>query len=620
MFQLSIAGRFMYNYLAVGAVVVIASVNGAVVSYGCQHFLAKIKQETVAAQPAPFHTDYERRACKFAKSWLNNTVQTSFDLKDSGHSFPANNANLSMYDILSYTIQSAKIPKNTQFLFSEKILEVKQLPDEDIEVRFRGTVVAVQAQRPSFDFEVGLVLKKESSQFKVIGLTVFKADRLVRFLEQSSNVTGTVLSERAIAQLKLCRMKLNERKNDEALKLANCVLSEDKKNAVAYYYKAWAHHRLHDQVSADFYINRALELRPEFLEAYLFRADTNDRDFADLDDTSDYDTAIKIDPTNETSYIKRGVLLRYTDQPRAFRDFEVALQLNPRSTDAYIARAALFKQLREYDAALWDSNAAIFFEPENELAHCARAKTLFWSEALLEYNTAIEIAPRNPNIYLERARHFWRGGEYDRALADYETACRLDSKSFDSHFSRGMLLSELKRHKEAEKALTKAIQTVKRESDRTQFLSYRIAERLKLDDKLGALEDCNRALAHLPDRPTSYAQRAEVFNHFKDYDYAIVDYSTSLQLEKNDSPFRAETHISRAQVYKSRGQLTAALRDYDEAVKLSSQLKPDESKYRDKRTPENYWDRMIIRFQLGQYSAGATGFAEAIAACFKSST
>ena len=91
---------------------------------------------------------------------------------------------------------------------------------------------------------------------------------------------------------------------------------------------------------------RAIEIKPDFVDPYMGRAEVLIVEKADLDGgIRDYDKAISLDPTKGKAYSARGEALRLKGRlDRAMIDHEEALRLNP-SAESYGNRALTWKSL-----------------------------------------------------------------------------------------------------------------------------------------------------------------------------------------------------------------------------------------------------------------------------------
>jgi tetratricopeptide (TPR) repeat protein len=124
---------------------------------------------------------------------------------------------------------------------------------------------------------------------------------------------------------------------------------KDPTNAEAYYYEALVCEKVFSTETVKLLnlkmsnLNKAIELNPNYVEAYFYRGleKFNLNDF--LGAISDYDMAIEIDKNNYETYAYRGVAkFQLKDNSGALNDFNKAIEINPKYAFAYGSRG-IFK-------------------------------------------------------------------------------------------------------------------------------------------------------------------------------------------------------------------------------------------------------------------------------------
>ncbi|MGV3526749.1 MAG: tetratricopeptide repeat protein [Candidatus Sericytochromatia bacterium] len=156
-----------------------------------------------------------------------------------------------------------------------------------------------------------------------------------------------------------------------------------------------------------------------------------------------------------------------------------------------------------------------------------------YAKAQVCFENAIRFQSDFAEAYLSRGIVFKGLGNSTAALADYETALRLNPQLVSARMSRAML-----------------------------FLSRKQYDR--------ALGDYNALLAqsHSPSVMGSlYASRGLVRHLQGQADAAIADYTQAIRLHPEDSQLPL---LNRAALWQKRGDLAAALADYDQVMALDS--------------------------------------------------
>ncbi len=113
---------------------------------------------------------------------------------------------------------------------------------------------------------------------------------------------------------------------------------------------------------------------------------------------ADYDKAIQLKPDYVEAYYNRG--LAYVGDPgRAIADYDKAIQLRPDYSDAYANRGLAYYNKGDYDRAIADYDEAIQLAPPG----------------------------RGGVVYYVRGLAYERKGENDKAVADFKKAIELTS-------------------------------------------------------------------------------------------------------------------------------------------------------------------------------------------------
>jgi tetratricopeptide (TPR) repeat protein len=142
--------------------------------------------------------------------------------------------------------------------------------------------------------------------------------------------------------------------------------------------------------------------------------------------------AIQIDPNFAEAYRARGDAWQAAGQSdAALADFAKAISIDPAEWMAYLSRGMLWSERGDTQRAIADFTQSIHLHPTAKtyyrrgLAYQALADA---KNALADYNLAIERDPSAPYVYLARARAKRESGDLSGAAQDQETAERLGMK------------------------------------------------------------------------------------------------------------------------------------------------------------------------------------------------
>jgi tetratricopeptide (TPR) repeat protein len=186
---------------------------------------------------------------------------------------------------------------------------------------------------------------------------------------------------------------------------------------------------------------------------------------------ADFDRALERDPVNPRTLEWRArAHAQMGRHDNAITDLSGALALNPSAAELYLARADAYAATGDMRHAVADREEALRLSPEQygqwmarekapattppatpavaspkpevvaavappkptlpPATHYQRSRDLIskgaYAEALAEINQAIELDAKNPLFYNTRGYGYYLLKDYKRAIADYDTALRLD--------------------------------------------------------------------------------------------------------------------------------------------------------------------------------------------------
>lgn len=201
--------------------------------------------------------------------------------------------------------------------------------------------------------------------------------------------------------------------------------------AAILYNRGRAYYDISDFVNALKNFNRAIEINPNFFEAFTNRGLVY-HDMEDFDKAiENYAQAIRINPNYEIAYCNRGMIYQdRKEDDRALSDYNRALTINPNYTDAYNGRGIIYAKRQEYNKALDDFNKIITINPGDSEAYTNRG--IIYKEigelglAIKDHNQAIKINPNAAEAYVNRAVVYYMQGKYDKAWSDVHSTQKLN--------------------------------------------------------------------------------------------------------------------------------------------------------------------------------------------------
>ena len=183
------------------------------------------------------------------------------------------------------------------------------------------------------------------------------------------------------------------------------VVYEEKSNlntAEEYFYRGRENSNKGFIIEAIADYTQAIQLNPNFAEAYIGRAickgELNDHNGAIADNTQ----AIKLNPNHLFAYTNRGISKNYLkDYYGAISDFTKAIEIDPNFADGYYNRGSTKDELKDYNGAIADNTKAIELNPNYAEAYNNRAICKYFTK---DYNGSCQDARKAQDLGLDATR------------------------------------------------------------------------------------------------------------------------------------------------------------------------------------------------------------------------
>jgi len=213
----------------------------------------------------------------------------------------------------------------------------------------------------------------------------------------------------------------------------------------AYFWRGRAHHRMQDfdheivpgiDRGADFEsaladYNQTIRLDPENIWAYISRSLLHQETGNFALAMGDRSQAIRLDPNNALAYVNSGTLHNAMgNHTQAIADFDKALHIDPNYAAAYYNRGFTHKAMGNHALAIADLTEAIRLNPHYAVAYNNRgaAHNAMGNHALAiaDLTEAIRLDPNFAAAHINRGAAHNARGNLNRAIADFETALRIE--------------------------------------------------------------------------------------------------------------------------------------------------------------------------------------------------
>jgi len=117
------------------------------------------------------------------------------------------------------------------------------------------------------------------------------------------------------------------------------------------------------------YLNNAIKLNPNYVDAYGIRGDIYENLRQYQRAIEDFNQEIRLKPNAEIYYTRGTTYFKLNNYQRAIEDFSETIRLQPNNADAYKNRGVTYKLLLQYQRAIEDFNKVISLKPDNDEAY-----------------------------------------------------------------------------------------------------------------------------------------------------------------------------------------------------------------------------------------------------------
>lgn len=251
--------------------------------------------------------------------------------------------------------------------------------------------------------------------------------------------------------------------------------------AIAYYNRGWLKGQLHEFGAGIADLDEALRMKPRDAHAYFLRgtlkSQCNQFDAA----IADLDEAIRLKPDYSDAYAVRDLAvegiagldrikqsLQLLDKSLRLEDDEDNSDTPPQSIEEFLQRlenneerlkednpsmyhlasGGAYAMNEEYESAIIHFNTAIQLNPNYAEAYASRGKAKFhlgkFAEAIADCDTALRLQPpANADdfrsvVYLSRAQAKANLKQYESAIVDFDESIRLTPEDASAYFYRGV--------------------------------------------------------------------------------------------------------------------------------------------------------------------------------------
>ncbi|HLX17519.1 MAG TPA: tetratricopeptide repeat protein [Bradyrhizobium sp.] len=323
----------------------------------------------------------------------------------------------------------------------------------------------------------------------------------------------------------------------EAEQICLKMLSADPGSAATLNLLAVIHTSLGRHDAALSCCDRALALRPDFIQALSNRGAVLKQMRRYDEALASYDRALALKPDHaEVLNNRAGVLQELARYGEALGCHDRALALRGDYPEALNNRGVTLRALGRHAEALTSFDAALALRPDFVEALVNRGIAHYdlkrFGEALADYDRALSLRPDNADALNNRGNALDKLGRREEALASYDGALKLQPHHAEALYNRGAVLHKLLRLNEALASYDRALAL---RSDYPEALAGRGATLSDQGQFDQALASYDRAIALKADYVQAYVNRGATLHELRRSDEALKDFERALALEPDNA-------------------------------------------------------------------------------------
>lgn len=279
-----------------------------------------------------------------------------------------------------------------------------------------------------------------------------KTIHLIILLLVFSLQSCTEVKEASTENIEEAAEYFNQNEFEKALTAADELLKSKPDDYFLWVVKGRALFALDKQTEGIEAINKAIEINPEYYQAFGYRATMYNVIGENEKALSDVNVAIKADKSNvDLLKLKTNIFYAFGEYKAAVAGFSQVLGVNPNDHEALVYRAISNKKLQQNETVLADFEKAIAANPDYAFAYEARADYYTYTladkfaEAVKDYTKAINIVTAEKTdknqafLYNNRGFAAYQLKNFDDALTDINKSLKLFADNAYAYKNRALV-------------------------------------------------------------------------------------------------------------------------------------------------------------------------------------
>lgn len=255
------------------------------------------------------------------------------------------------------------------------------------------------------------------------------------------------------------------------------------------------------------------------------------------------------------------------ENEKALEYFTKDITENPNSAYSYFYLSVMYALNDKFDLAKEHIDKALLNFPETSTTMRSKSYAVKGDieyrlkntdQTFTNYALAIQLRPKETNLYLDRGQYYFELNQLDKAEADFKTVLAIDSTNIYGYGGLGRNYLKQKRYDLAEQNLTKAIQLNKLYYMALQLRAQTYFEQHRYKE---AILDMVEVISLEPEDSDSRDQFLTY--SLQNYDLAL----TELNEKSKNAPFNEYWNTTRARLYNKHGKYALAIKEFNQLIK-----------------------------------------------------
>ncbi len=266
-------------------------------------------------------------------------------------------------------------------------------------------------------------------------------------------------------------------------------------------------------------LNRAIQLDPNMLDAYLARANHYlNREIPDYEAARvDAEKAYLLSPSPLAYMYLAQAYLGLGKNPEALEAARKANELDITNLDAYLVLAQAYLANGDFESALAPLKTVTLYDPQNDQVNALLAEVNFkegYYDEVIDFATkALQRNRQNGKAYLMRGKAYLALEEYDKAYDDLKLAQALQPYIPEPNIMLGVALFKMGEPGDAYVWFNKVEERMKTDEQKALFYFWRAMSLKTLGEPDAAARDFTRVLDY-PEDVVSPELRAEALKNY----------------------------------------------------------------------------------------------------------